>query len=175
MKRYMVTHSLLSSWLYAIQDNPYEDATTERDPMAEFLTVLRREPTGRTEAMPKGNAFEDLVAAILSGAGDQTNSWYNAANRVAGTIRGGILQYSAKKQIRVGNRDVLLSGRLDALKGGVIYDIKYSGSYEAGRYLTAPSTQCTCGWCPRPASFPISSATGRISGRKPTGATRPPT
>ena len=135
MERFMVTHSLLSSWLYAISENPYEDATTECDSMAEFLTVLRREPTPTSEPMQKGIDFEDLVTAILNGAGDQTNEWYYQANRIAGIIRGGILQYSAKQQIRVGNRNVLLYGRLDALKAGVIYDIKYTGHYEAGKFF----------------------------------------
>lgn len=135
MERFLITHSLLSSWLYAISENPYEDATTERDPMAEFLTVLRREPTPTSEAMQKGIDFEDLVTAILNGAGDQTNEWYYQANRIAGIIRGGILQYTAKTNVRIGDRDVLLYGRLDALKGGVIYDIKYTGHYEAGKYF----------------------------------------
>lgn len=135
MERFMVTHSLLSSWLYAISENPYEDATTERDSMAEFLTVLRREPTPTSEAMQKGIDFEDLVTNILNGGGDQTNEWYYQANRIAGIIRGGILQYTAKTNVRIGDRDVLLYGRLDALKGGVIYDIKYSGHYEAGKYF----------------------------------------
>jgi len=51
MERFLVTHSLLSSWLYAISDDPYSDATNEKDPLADFLTVLRREPTETTEAI----------------------------------------------------------------------------------------------------------------------------
>lgn len=39
MGRYLMTHSLLSSWLYTMKGNPYEDMTTERDPMAEFKVV----------------------------------------------------------------------------------------------------------------------------------------
>ena len=35
MARYLMTHSLLSSWLYAMKENPYEDASTERDPYRE--------------------------------------------------------------------------------------------------------------------------------------------
>ena len=50
MGRYLMTHSLLSSWLYTMKGNPYEDMTTERDPMAEFMLTLRREPTPTTEA-----------------------------------------------------------------------------------------------------------------------------
>ena len=45
MAAYLVTHSLLSSWLHLIRENPYEDLTTEGDPLAEFMLVLRREPT----------------------------------------------------------------------------------------------------------------------------------
>lgn len=47
MAAYLVTHSLLSSWLHLIRENPYEDLTTEGDPLAEFMLVLRREPTNR--------------------------------------------------------------------------------------------------------------------------------
>ena len=37
MGRYLMTHSLLASWLYTMKENPYEDMTTERDPMGEFM------------------------------------------------------------------------------------------------------------------------------------------
>ena len=40
MAAYLVTHSLLSSWLHLIRENPYEDLTTEGDPLAEFMLVL---------------------------------------------------------------------------------------------------------------------------------------
>ena len=42
MARFMITHSLLSSWLYSMKENPYEDAESTADPMADFLRVLRR-------------------------------------------------------------------------------------------------------------------------------------
>ena len=99
MARYLMTHSLLSSWLYAMKENPYEDASTERDPYAEFLQVLRREPTPTTEAMQKGIDFEDLVTDIVNGVGDTQNRWYDAAQKVAGYVRGGILQYKARRII----------------------------------------------------------------------------
>ena len=54
MGRYLMTHSLLASWLYTMKENPYEDMTTERDPMGEFMQTLRREPTLTTEAMQNG-------------------------------------------------------------------------------------------------------------------------
>lgn len=137
MARYLMTHSLLSSWLYTMRENPYEDMTTERDPMEEFLMVLRREPTPTTEAMQKGILFEDMVTAITRGAGDSKDRWYGAASKVAAIVGGGLLQYRAKKVIVVGGMSIVLYGRLDCLKAGTVYDIKFSGSYDRGKFQSS--------------------------------------
>lgn len=52
-------------------------------------------------------------------------------------VSGGCLQYKAKREIEVSGITFLLYGRLDALKSGVIYDIKFSGSYDKGKYVTS--------------------------------------
>lgn len=135
MERYLMTHSLLSSWMYAMKENPYEDMTTEKDSYAEFLTVLNREPTPTTEAMQKGIDFENLVADIASGGGDRTHYWYEAASKVASIVKGGLLQYRVSREIKVRGTKLVLYGRLDALKAGTIYDIKYSGRYDVGKYI----------------------------------------
>lgn len=134
-KRYMVTHSLLNSWSYALKENPFEDMTSERDPMADFLATLRREPIPVNEAMQNGIDFEDLVTAILKGNADLKHSWYNAASEIASIIQGGQLQHKANRTLLIGNRDVFLYGRFDALKAGIIYDIKFSKSYDSGKYF----------------------------------------
>lgn len=132
---YLMTHSLLSSWIYAIKENPYEDMTSERDGFAEFMTTLNRTPTTPNEAMQKGIDFEDLVTDIVMGRGNKSNRWYQAADQVAQIVRGGLLQFRAKKEIVARGIPILLYGRLDALRGGVVYDIKFSGRYDAGKYL----------------------------------------
>lgn len=137
MARFLMTHSLLSSWLYAMKENPFEDLTTERKPYDEFLKTLRREPTETTDAMQKGINFENLVTAITDGNGDVNNNWYEAAERIASVVQGGQLQYKAFKDIKVCGLSILLYGRLDALKAGTIYDIKFSGSYDVGKYLSS--------------------------------------
>lgn len=136
MERYLVTHSLLSSWLYALKENPYEDMTTEKDYLQEFLTVLRREPTEVTDAMRNGNEFEDLVTNILSGEADESHPWYAAARKAAGMV-GGLAQYKAKAETTIDGIRVLMYGRLDWLRAGVIYDTKFSKSYDRGKYLTS--------------------------------------
>lgn len=133
-RRFMVTHSLLNSWSYALKDNPYEDMTSERDPMADFMATLRREPIPTNEAMQNGIDFEDLVTAILKGKADTGHRWYEAASEVATLIKGAQLQHKASRTVRIAGRDVFLYGRLDALKAGIIYDIKFTSSYDAGKY-----------------------------------------
>lgn len=135
MDRYLMTHSLLSSWMYVMQENPYEDMTTEKDSYAEFLAALKREPIPTTEAMQKGIDFENLVTDITLGRGDKTHDWYEAASAVARTVKGGLLQYKVSREIVVKGYTLLLYGRLDALKAGTIYDIKFSGSYDVGKYI----------------------------------------
>lgn len=143
MARYLVTHSLLSSWLYALKDNPYEsmaDETdesdaTKRDSFADFMLTLNRKPIESTEAMRRGIEFENLVTAITEGRGDREHRWYDAAAKVAGIVKGGLLQYKARREITVKGMTLVLYGRLDTLKSGVIYDIKFSGSYDVGKYI----------------------------------------
>ena len=132
---YLLTHSLLSSWLYAMKDNAYADATTESDSYAEFLQALRREPSEQTEAMRNGIEFENLVTDIVNGDADTDHQWYEAARKVAGIVKGGWLQYKAKKEITVSGIKILLYGRLDVLKAGEIIDTKFSKGYERGKYI----------------------------------------
>jgi hypothetical protein len=141
MSRYLMTHSLLASWLYAMKEDPYADATTERVPYKEFLDVLNRVPTPTTEAMQNGLDFEDLVQVIAEhgsipyGYGEE--KWYDAAAKVANIVRGGQFQYKAKNVVTVGGIEFLLYGRLDVLKAGTIYDIKFSKSYDRGKYFSS--------------------------------------
>lgn len=134
--RYLMTHSLLSSWLYSMKSNSYDDATTEKDTEAELLRVLRREPTETTDAMRKGIEFENLVTAIAAGDDvDTDHKWYAAAAKAAQKVKGGCVQYKAKTEIEVEGIRVLLYGRIDFLKAGEVIDTKFSGSYDRGKYI----------------------------------------
>lgn len=135
MARYLITHSLLSSWLYAMRDDPYEDATTERDPYKEFLDTLNRVPREPTEAMQNGIDFEDTVMSFIRGVPNLGGKWDDAAERIAQIVNGGQFQYKAKKPVAVRGTEFLLFGKLDVLKAGSIYDIKFSKSYDRGKYF----------------------------------------
>ena len=138
MARYLMTHSLLSAWQYAMSEDPYADATTERDPMGDFMKVLRREPREATEAIQNGLDFEALCYRLARGINETTNKddkWYDAASQIADVIRGGTIQYKAKTNFRVAGTNILLFGVLDVLKAGTIYDIKFSKGYDRGKYF----------------------------------------
>lgn len=155
MERFMITHSLLSSWLYCMKENPYEDSESTADPMADFMRTLRREPTPTNEAMQKGIDFEDLITAIITGKPTavshdynystkqmeerivpvQEHKWYAAAMQALQMVNGGLLQVPESKTVEIGGMEIFLYGRLDALKAGKIYDIKFSGSYDRGKYI----------------------------------------
>lgn len=155
--RTLITHSLLAAWLYSMQENPYADATQEDTSKEDFLRVLRREPTPTSEAMQKGIDFENLVTDICNHVETRQiiiedaelnasipfeesitkHPWYQPALKVAQHVCGGQLQLVAKKPITISGYDLLLYGRLDALKAGRIYDIKFSGSYDRGKYVSS--------------------------------------
>ena len=65
------------------------------------------------------------------------HKWYDAAAKVAQTVSGGVLQYRANKTIVVGGLTLVLYGRLDCLKAGDIKDIKFSSSYDRGKYFSS--------------------------------------
>jgi len=135
----LVTQSLISSWNYLLRENPYSDATTEDTAMDEFITVLRRFPTPITEAIQNGIDFEEMVTRILGGfyVSDK-DPWFSAAKKIAGILSGAQLQVKVSKHIEIEGNDVLLYGRLDALKAGTIYDIKFSKGYDRGKYIHSP-------------------------------------
>lgn len=140
--RCLMTQSLLSSWKYQFNDfSKYEDRAEEFEEKAqrEFLQTLRREPIETSEAMQKGIDFENLVVALCHGQqGFEEHDWYAPAIEIADIVRGSQFQYVAKKEVTIAGVDFLLYGKLDSLKAGIINDIKFSGSYNVGKYFDSP-------------------------------------
>ena len=138
----LITQSLLSSWLYTY--NCAEGYEEEAE--ADFLRTLRREPMEEpSEAITNGIAFENGVYALVKNPNDITvyPAWKQASSRIADIIRGGQIQVKVQRDIEVDGELYLLYGICDAVKAGIIYDVKYSskgfGSAEmAGKYLESP-------------------------------------
>ena len=125
--KYLLTQSLLGSWLYVYNAfEKYEDAAYE-----DFVTVLNREDRPQTEAMLSGINFENQVVSAAKGA----NIEDPCVNAIADIVRGGQFQVALYRDKCIGDIDFLLYGKLDTLKAGIIYDIKWSKSYETGKYV----------------------------------------
>ena len=144
--RLLMTQSLLNSWM-----RRFNPSTESYDPNAEFLRVLRKEQTETTPAMQDGIDFEELVVNIAKGVPTYSDDgkflhyqnpkwedWYDCAVDIANIVRGGSFQHKAYKDMTVSGVPLLLYGKLDVLKAGVIYDIKFSQSYERGKYRESP-------------------------------------
>ena len=159
MERYLMTQSLLSSWLYTF--NAPDDY--EEEAFNDFLSTLNREPHETTEAMQNGIDFENLVTAILNGTSTakqrdkvwgkdefkeklvpvQEHKWYTGASKIARILKGAQLQVKAMRNTFIAGKSLVLYGILDGLKAGVIYDIKFlnkgmGGAELAGKYLESP-------------------------------------
>lgn len=135
---YLITQSLLSAFGYTF------DAYDGEGAYESFLKTLKREPIEKTDAMTNGIEFENEVyKAALSLPRRQHPKWEQGIESVAEIIKTAPVQVKAQREITVGGVDFLVYGILDALKEGVIYDVKFSsksfGSAElAGKYLNSP-------------------------------------
>lgn len=107
---YLMTASLLNSWKNLL-DNEFSE-------MEDFLKVLHRKPIEKTEPMMKGDIFEQWAA--------------NNIPELQGAVRQAALYGECG--------DYLLYGKLDFLKAGIIYDAKYTGRYEVGKFFGSPQT-----------------------------------
>ena len=88
--------------------------------------------------MRQGLDFEALCYRIANGNHEtfsNDDKWYDAACEISEVIQGGTFQLKAKKTLTVAGTDVLLFGVLDVLKAGTIYDIKFTKSYDRGKFF----------------------------------------
>ena len=145
MSRYLLTQSLLGSWLYIYNAwEGYEDKAYE-----DFVLTLRREPIEQTEAMLAGIDFENMVNASADGAEAKNDN----VKVVADIVRGGQKQVALYRDKTISGIDYLLYGKLDYLKAGIIYDIKFSKSYETGKYTESIQHQFYFELCPEAKQF----------------------
>lgn len=140
MMRFLITQSLLASWGYIY--DCWEDGQDKA--LSDFILTLNREKSPPTAAMQSGIDFEGAVYAEAAGRPRVTmRGCENGIHQIAEILRGAQTQVRVSRDINVGGVDFLVYGVLDALKAGIIYDVKYKtksfGSLDlAGSYLNSP-------------------------------------
>lgn len=130
--RYLMTQSLLASWEYRYAA---QDSIKARE---DFLATLRRERSEPNAAMKDGLAFEELVTAFCEGRGASGHHWERGVAGVGSIVMGGQFQVKVSRAAEIDGIPLLLYGRLDVLRAGTIYDIKFSRAYRPGKYLSSP-------------------------------------
>lgn len=130
---YLITPSLLNAWAFIEQSVEYvresendvisyEDKCDDARKKAfdDFLLVLKREPVPTNQYMQLGNEFEADT--------------YAGKTCFSEIVEGGAFQIVGKKYETINGINFLLYGRLDCLKGGVIYDIKRVQRWKLAKY-----------------------------------------
>ena len=134
----LVTQTLIGSWsrVFTVDENYVDDA------FAEFIRKLRREPEEQNEAMLEGIAFENAVYRLAKGGTFDTtlSKWESGIRAVATRIKGAQTQVSINRRCVINGHELVVHGKLDALKAGEIHDVKKVqksfGSVElAGKYF----------------------------------------
>ncbi len=144
MSRYLITQSLIASWAYMFDCRKESEKNAEQ----EFLQVLRREARETTEARQNGIYFENAVYAEAAGVSPKPEcQWENGVKAVANIIRGAQMQVRLSRPLTLDGMKFLVYGILDALKAGVIYDVKFQNKKfsisendpgEYGKFLNSP-------------------------------------
>lgn len=146
--RFLITQSLLGSWLY--QYNAYDIEQAHKD----FLSTLNREQRKPTKAILDGIQFENMVTAYCEGAEpNKEHKWFHSIKECGDVLKGAQFQVPVYKDKIIDGIPFLLYGRIDALKAGIIYDLKFSHSYEPGKYLASPQHPMYFECCPEAVKF----------------------
>lgn len=128
-KKYLITPSLLNAWKYAISlENEYGN-------LEDFIKTLNKEPFEESDAILTGYQYEDFMI----------NNYNPTKN--------GCYQVKLSKNITTKTGNYVLYGRLDCLKAGRIYDYKYTGSYDVGKFYDSYQHVIYFEICPEADSF----------------------
>lgn len=131
--KFLITPSLLNSWLY-MWEGTRNVKETDKDTISledkqseaflkykqDFINTLKRLPCEPNPYMIAGIEFEDEC--------------YKGKTCISPIIKGGAFQIVGTKNVVIDGMNFVMYGRLDVLKGGVIYDIKRIWKYSLPKY-----------------------------------------
>ena len=125
MSHLKLTPSLWSSWNYYKED---EDAQYQN--LLDTLNLVIKPPT---EAMQRGIDFENEVRGVQLAEQSQLES---LAITCADVIQEMLYQQRVFKELIIDGQPYIVSGIIDWLGRDQIIDLKWTGKYEWGKYLT---------------------------------------
>ena len=128
-----VTKSLLDAWLFSfLVDDGWE----------RFLLTLNRQKTPVTEAMLDGTRYENCLNSVLNGETiPEDHEWRKPILEMAEELHGAQQQVVLFRDTEVDGQPILLHGVLDYLRGGCIWDCKFTKRYHLNKYYWEYTTQ----------------------------------
>lgn len=128
--KFHITQSLLHAWMYGLEsEDGYES----------FVKALNRQKEPPTQAMLDGQQFENCVNAYLNGNPiSPDHKWSKVVTELGDYLNGSQQQVNLRRDIIVDGVCFELQGILDFLRGGIIFDTKFSGNYYLNKYLNSP-------------------------------------
>lgn len=133
-RRYLMTYSLLDSWMW-YTDNEYSEPEQARK---DFETTLNRERIPDNVWMQAGRDFESCIRLV-----DQEKIFLEFPQptfgfcvwQIAEKIKGGTWQTSGYRDVFVNEKNYLLYGKSDVLRGPDVFDIKFNRKYQTGKFF----------------------------------------
>lgn len=135
--RYLITQSLLNSWLWYINFTGDDDSKAEQD----FSNTLNRMPIPDNIHMQRGRQFENDIQKYVIGSlvhSENPDDYEMCVEEIAHIVTGGVWQVAGYIDMTINDIDYLLYGRADVLLGPTIFDIKCVSKYEPGKYFSSP-------------------------------------
>lgn len=130
---YLITPSLLNSWLWI-----YESANNVREKDSDVMSIDDKKTIAQEQAKEQFLAYLERIPGepnkYMQLGIDFEDECYKGKTCVSPIIEGGSYQVVGTRYVNVENINFLMYGRLDVLKGGVIYDIKRVGYYKLNKY-----------------------------------------
>jgi hypothetical protein len=112
----LITPTLLNSWGYIFKAQDTQKAYSD------FLGYLKKLPSEKNIYMLRGIEFEKECVE-------------GRVPSISPLIKGGAFQVAGSKEIEVAGYSVLMYGKMDVIKAGVIYDIKRVSQFELNKYF----------------------------------------
>lgn len=129
--KYLITPTLLNSLYYYLGVDE-EWAQNAKD---SFLGLLRKEEFKPTPAIQAGVLFEKNCVDYARGfRPDLLDEYWGCVAEIGDELIGAAFQVKVQKEVTVGEHTFLLFGYVDALKGPIASDIKFTGTYEFPKF-----------------------------------------
>jgi len=103
------------------------DAKTKQD----FLDTLNKVKFEPTPAMQAGIDFENEVEKYTLGDSETKSECVIEFGEL---LIGSIWQEKVRRELKIGEFDLLLYGRTDAIKRNTVYDVKFTKNYTVGKF-----------------------------------------